>query len=88
MSADPTTTPEQAAATGRIAALGEETRVAGFALAGAVALPAEEPEAVRAAWDGMDDDVVLVLLTPAAADALAGRLDAIGSRRLTAVLPA
>lgn len=75
-------------AAGRIAAIGEEARIAGFALAGAATLVAESPEAARAAWAALGEDVVLVLLTPPAADALGTELTDPASPRLTAVLPA
>lgn len=71
----------------RVAALGEQVRIAGFALAGALTVPAETPDAVRAAWDGLPPDVVLVVLTPAAARALAARLADASAERLTAVMP-
>ncbi len=54
----------------RVAALGEHVIVAGYALAGAIVIPAEDADAVRAAWDGLAEDVDVVILTPAAADAL------------------
>jgi vacuolar-type H+-ATPase subunit F/Vma7 len=54
----------------RVAVLGEQVIVAGYALAGAVVVPAEDADAVRTAWDGMADDIAVVVLTPAAADAL------------------
>jgi len=69
-----------------VAAIGERVRVAGFALAGVSVLAAEEPDAVRAAWRGLPQDTGLVLLTPAAADALGPGPQA-GDRPLTAVLP-
>ncbi|MCF4136745.1 hypothetical protein L1856_07535 [Streptomyces sp. Tue 6430] len=77
---------------GRVAALGERSRMAGLALAGAVVLPADDPEAVRRAWRGLPDGVDLVILTPAAAAALHRDLDrdpatATGRRRLTTVMP-
>lgn len=50
----------------RVAVIGEEARVVGFALAGALVLPADDPEAVRAAWRSLDDDVFVVVLTPRA----------------------
>jgi vacuolar-type H+-ATPase subunit F/Vma7 len=56
--------------TGRIAALGEWARIRGFALAGVQTLAAQDPEAVRAAWDALDGDVIVVILTTSAADAL------------------
>ncbi len=69
---------------GRVAAIGTEPLVQGFALAGALAVPAETPADVRRAWAQLPDDVDLVVLTPAAARALAG--GDLGSR-LTAVMP-
>jgi vacuolar-type H+-ATPase subunit F/Vma7 len=72
---------------GRVVALGEEVRVTGFALAGARVVPAETPDAVRAAWTSLEPDVALVLLTPSAAEALAGQLQDPAAARLTAVLP-
>lgn len=68
----------------RVAVIGEQTRVQGFALAGAEVCPATEPEAVRASWAGLATDVVVVVLTPEAADALAGT--PVGDR-LTVVMP-
>ena len=56
---------------GRIAAIGAAHRVQGFALAGAVTVAAETPDAVRSAWAALDADVVVVILTPAAAEASA-----------------
>jgi hypothetical protein len=71
-----------------VVALGEETRLLGFVLAGAVLLPADTGADVVRAWDAVGDDVGLVLLTPAAAAALGARLTDPASTRLTAVLPA
>ncbi|MFF7490089.1 hypothetical protein ACFZBC_32020 [Streptomyces luteogriseus] len=73
---------------GRVAAIGERARVAGLALAGAAVLVAEDAEAVRRVWRGLPDDVDLVILTPAAAEALESPPAAPGgSRPLTAVMP-
>jgi vacuolar-type H+-ATPase subunit F/Vma7 len=82
---------------GRVAALGERARVAGLALAGAVVIVADDPEAVRRGWRSLPDDVDLVILTPAAAEALEqgpraealehGPTVAVGRRRLTTVMP-
>jgi hypothetical protein len=69
---------------GRVAALGEWARVEGFGLAGALVLGAEDPASVRAAWAGLDADVVLVVLTPEAAEALG---DTTTAGRLTVVMP-
>ncbi|GAA2363476.1 hypothetical protein GCM10010246_63750 [Streptomyces cuspidosporus] len=71
---------------GRVAAVGERSRVAGLALAGVTVVAAEEPRAVRDAWRGLPPDVTLVILTPAAADALGPALGA-GTRPLTVVMP-
>ncbi|MFJ3336248.1 V-type ATP synthase subunit F [Streptomyces sp. NPDC086766] len=68
-----------------VAAIGERDRVCGLALAGAVVLAAEEPEAAREAWRGLPPEVALVVLTPRAAEALGARLDT--QPPLTVVLP-
>lgn len=57
-------------AVGRVAVIGEETAVAGYALAGAVVVPAEDAAAVREAWNGLPPDVEVVLLTSRAAQSL------------------
>jgi vacuolar-type H+-ATPase subunit F/Vma7 len=71
---------------GQVAALGERARVAGFALAGVSVLPAENPQAVREAWRALPAAVSLVILTPAAAEAL-GRAVVEGTRPLVVVMP-
>jgi vacuolar-type H+-ATPase subunit F/Vma7 len=68
----------------RVAVIGEASRVQGFALAGAVVCPVTGPDSVRAAWAGLADDITVVLLTPAAADALDAT--SVGDR-LTVVMP-
>jgi vacuolar-type H+-ATPase subunit F/Vma7 len=68
---------------GRIAAIGESIRVQGFALAGVLILPGDDPDAVRASWSSLPPDVEVVLLTPQAADAL----DPGAPGPLTAVMP-
>ncbi|MET9132930.1 hypothetical protein [Streptomyces antibioticus] len=55
---------------GRVAALGERSRVAGLSLAGAVVLVADSPEAARQGWRSLPENVDLVILTPSAAEAL------------------
>ena len=69
-----------------VAAIGERERVQGFGLAGALTREAATPAEVRRAWSELPDDVAVVVLTPAAAQALAT-----GQRRgtvpLTVVLP-
>jgi vacuolar-type H+-ATPase subunit F/Vma7 len=67
-------------AVSRVVVIGEGTAVAGYALAGAVVVPAEDPEAVLAAWDSLATDVGVVILTPRAARA-------VGPRRTTALRP-
>jgi vacuolar-type H+-ATPase subunit F/Vma7 len=69
----------------RIAVLGERVRTQGFALAGALVVEAEDPEAVRAAWGSLPSDVAVVVLTPAASRALGGATGDAGP--LIAVMP-
>jgi vacuolar-type H+-ATPase subunit F/Vma7 len=52
------------------AVLGEHPRVDGFALAGALVMAADGPEVVREAWGRLPADTGLVIVTPAAAEAL------------------
>lgn len=68
---------------GGIAAIGEAPRIQGFALAGVLVLPAEDPDGARSRWSELPGDVALVILTPAADAALAGR----GPEPLCAVMP-
>ncbi|MDX3633415.1 MULTISPECIES: hypothetical protein [Streptomyces] len=70
-----------------MAALGEQARVAGLALAGVLVLVAEDPRAVRRTWRVLPDDVQLVILTPAAAKALDLPEPPRGGQPLTAVMP-
>jgi vacuolar-type H+-ATPase subunit F/Vma7 len=62
-----------------VAVIGEEPLVRGYLLAGAQVLPADDPEQVRAAWRRLPEDVVVVILTPAAA--------AVEPQRTTAAWP-
>jgi vacuolar-type H+-ATPase subunit F/Vma7 len=59
-------------AVARVVAIGERARVAGFALAGADVVVAEDEAAVRAAVAALspDQDVAVLLLTPRAREAL------------------
>ena len=61
---------------GRLAVLGERSRVAGYALAGAEVLVADDASAVRSAWQALTEDpagpVDVLVLTRRAADALPG----------------
>jgi vacuolar-type H+-ATPase subunit F/Vma7 len=70
---------------GTVAVLGEPERMQGYALAGAVVIPAVGDDAVRQAWQELDSATSLVVLTPAAAEFLAAELEA--STMLTAVMP-
>ena len=69
----------------RIAALGRWTELAGYALAGVEVVDVRDPEAVRRAWDGLEDDVAVVLLTTEARRSLTAPL--LPADRLWAVLP-
>jgi vacuolar-type H+-ATPase subunit F/Vma7 len=51
----------------RAAVIGEAVRTEGFALAGALVLPAEDLAEARAAWDALPADVAVLVLTPRAA---------------------
>jgi vacuolar-type H+-ATPase subunit F/Vma7 len=51
----------------RAAVIGESARTAGFALAGALVLAAENAGEARAAWAGLPADVAVLVLTPRAA---------------------
>ncbi|MCV7090056.1 V-type ATP synthase subunit F [Mycobacterium interjectum] len=55
---------------GRVAVIGEQTAVSGYALAGVLVLSAENDEAVRDAFSGLPDDVQVVILTDRAARTL------------------
>ncbi|MGI5489693.1 hypothetical protein [Microtetraspora malaysiensis] len=67
-----------------IAIIGEAVRVAGYGLAGALVLPAENANEVRTAWRGLGPEVAVVILTPAAA----ASLGAAGGGPLRVVMPA
>ena len=69
-----------------IVVVGDTTRIAGFALAGATTVAADNEDDVHAAWSGLPDDVALVVLTPEAAAVLADRLK-MRPMVLTAVIP-
>jgi vacuolar-type H+-ATPase subunit F/Vma7 len=51
----------------RAAVIGESVRTAGFALAGAVVLPAENADEASAAWRELPSDCSVLVLTAAAA---------------------
>lgn len=71
----------------RVAAIGEASALAGYALAGVEVLPAEDATGVVRAWAALDEDVGLLLLTRAAEAALSSRL-AEADDLLWAVVPA
>jgi vacuolar-type H+-ATPase subunit F/Vma7 len=54
----------------RVAAIGEERRVRGFALAGVSVMAAADATAARHAWEALEADIGLVILTPAAVQGL------------------
>lgn len=55
---------------GTVVAIGEAVKTAGFGLAGAIVFECETPAEVRQAWNALPDDVLTVILTPAADEAL------------------
>ena len=71
----------------RIAVLGEAVRTEAFALAGAVVIVADSPDAARTAWRSLPDDVGVVVLTPLAADALGDALAGARENMLVVTLP-
>jgi len=58
-----------------IVAIGDRTKLAGYALAGVDLKHATDPDEVREAWLGIGSEVKLVLLTLEARQALADPLD-------------
>jgi vacuolar-type H+-ATPase subunit F/Vma7 len=71
---------------GPVAVIGEQAAVGGYALAGAIVVPAEDARAVREAWDSLGADVAVVVLTPRAAQAL-GPARTATMHPLTVVMP-
>lgn len=73
----------------RAAVIGESVRTAGFAMAGAVVLTAENQEEARAAWRSLPADIDVLVLSARAAAWLGESLSP-GTRRdvLVAVMPA
>jgi len=69
---------------GSVVVIGEPALVAGYAMAGATTMPAHGPGEVRQAWDALPSDTTLVILTAAAAGAVADR---VSEAPLTAVMP-
>jgi vacuolar-type H+-ATPase subunit F/Vma7 len=71
---------------GRIIVLGESILVDTFALAGATVLRADDADAVRRVWAGLPGDAAVVVLTAAAAAALAS-IDTTSGDVLTIAMP-
>ena len=69
-----------------VAAIGATHEMEGFVLAGVQLHPAETEPEVAAAWNELDADVGLVILSSAAAETLAEQLTA-RSDVLTVVMP-
>lgn len=59
---------------GGLVVLGEAARVKGFALAGATTIAAGDRSAIERAWADLPAETSLVVLTPAAAAVLGGRV--------------
>lgn len=70
---------------GRIAVVGEESEIGVYRGTEVVVYAAEDPDAVRAAWRSLPDDVAVVIVTAAAATCI--DVDPEGSTRRTIVLP-
>ncbi|MFP5361843.1 MAG: hypothetical protein ACLGI5_03850 [Thermoleophilia bacterium] len=70
----------------RAAAIGEEVRIAGYALAGVELLAAEDAGEARSAWERLSQDVACLIVTARARDALGARL-AERPRLVVAVMP-
>jgi len=70
----------------RAAAIGEDTRLAGYALAGVEVLAAQDATEALDAWQRLPGDVSCLILTPAARSALGARL-AERPRLVWAVVP-
>lgn len=70
----------------RVAVLGEQVAVEGYALVGALVRQAESDAEVQAAWESLPEDVEVVILTSRAAGLLGDR-PATTPRRLTVVMP-
>ncbi|BBX82644.1 V-type ATP synthase subunit F [Mycolicibacterium aubagnense] len=61
---------------GTVAVIGEQAQVRGYALAGAAVIAAEGMDAVQRAWESLDDQTTLVIVTQKAAAHLAHELTA------------
>jgi vacuolar-type H+-ATPase subunit F/Vma7 len=70
---------------GAVVVIGEPALVGGYALAGAVVMPADGPAEALRAWQVLPADVSLVILTAAAAQAVPDELRSAGP--FSAVMP-
>jgi vacuolar-type H+-ATPase subunit F/Vma7 len=70
---------------GVLVVIGEASRVDGFALGGAVVMPADDPDDVRRAWSALPEDAEVVVLTRDAASAIRGSSP--GTGILVTVMP-
>ena len=68
----------------KIVAIGAPLQLLGWTLTGVELIEAVHPDEVRRAWNGLDAEVGLVVLTPEAREALPARLE---SPPLWATLP-
>jgi vacuolar-type H+-ATPase subunit F/Vma7 len=73
-------------ATHTVAAIGEDALIRGLSLIGVQTIPAEDAPAVAAAWRALPPEVGVVLVTSAAAAALADEVSA-STWPLVAVVP-
>ncbi|MHB1876667.1 MAG: hypothetical protein ACYCPF_17645 [Streptosporangiaceae bacterium] len=71
----------------RAAVIGEPLAIEGYGLAGAVLCPAADPAAALAAWQSLPGDVVVALLTPAAAEWIGAEARSDRPEVLAVVLP-
>lgn len=69
-----------------VAVLGTSAAIEGYALAGALPLAAETAQQACEQWSRLPSDVVVVILTPAAAAALSAERSAEGAP-MTVVMP-
>jgi vacuolar-type H+-ATPase subunit F/Vma7 len=72
---------------GRVCAIGERALVEGYGLAGALVSVAEDVPTVRRAWHALPANTTIVILTPAAASAIAPDLHHSDECRLVVTLP-
>jgi vacuolar-type H+-ATPase subunit F/Vma7 len=69
-----------------VAAIGSPAQVAGFGLAGAVVFPADDGSQALAAWESLDEEYVVVILTAAAAGGIGAERQG-HPTRFTVVMP-